>query len=296
MNEQVEFVTMSDRGKYLYDLQGFLVVTDFLTPDEVNALNESVDANLDKDGEYGDPELRHQGTKLEGQYRHFETHGMLTWPQPWCQPFRDLIAHPKLIPYLNTMLGRGWKLDQHPAIFTAKAGCEGAAFHGTTNTIFNGARFYAYQNGRMRSGLITCQYQLADVSPGAGGLGLIPGSHKANFKCPLVHEPGLDIMTWDANWELVYQPVMKAGDMLIFNEATMHGTLPWRGKHPRRPLFMRYTPKYMQHGSSLYQTGMPDWVSELTEEQRAVLEPPYVRSRPLIEDEGVSIDRPRWEN
>ncbi len=37
MNEQVDFVTMSDRWKYLYDLQGFLVVKGFLSQGEVNA-------------------------------------------------------------------------------------------------------------------------------------------------------------------------------------------------------------------------------------------------------------------
>ena len=38
MNEEVEFVTMSDREKYLYDLQGFLVVKGFLSEIEVKAL------------------------------------------------------------------------------------------------------------------------------------------------------------------------------------------------------------------------------------------------------------------
>ena len=46
MNEQVEFATISDREKYLFDLQGFLVVDNFLTPAEVQTLNEAVDANL----------------------------------------------------------------------------------------------------------------------------------------------------------------------------------------------------------------------------------------------------------
>ncbi len=34
-------------------------------------------------------------------------HGMLGWPLPHSQPFRDLLAHPKLVPYLNTILP--WK-------------------------------------------------------------------------------------------------------------------------------------------------------------------------------------------
>jgi hypothetical protein len=37
------------------------------------------------------------------------------------------------------------------------------------------------------------------------------------------------------------------------------------------------------------QTSQPDWVSELTEVQRAALEPPYVYNRPVIEDDGASL-------
>ena len=33
---------------------------------------------------------------------------------------------------------------------------------------------------------------------------------------------------------------------------------------------------------------MPEWVSELTEAQQAVLEPPYIYHRPLIEADGTT--------
>ena len=105
MNEQVEFVTMSDREKYLFDLQGFLVVREFLTAEEVNAFNEAVDANADKRSGYDG--TQREGTPLEGSRSPFSFWlDMLAWEQPWCQPFRNLLAHPKLIPYLNTMMGR----------------------------------------------------------------------------------------------------------------------------------------------------------------------------------------------
>ena len=45
MNEQTDFVTMSDREKYLFNLQGFLVVKDSLSTDEISARNGAVDAN-----------------------------------------------------------------------------------------------------------------------------------------------------------------------------------------------------------------------------------------------------------
>ena len=88
---------------------------------------------------------------------------------------------------------------------------------------------------------------------------------------------------------------MKAGDLVIFNEATTHGTLPWRAKHERRALFYRYFPKYLHYAGGYYQTDMPDWVSELTEAQQAVLEPPYVYNRPLIEADEETLARPRRE-
>lgn len=40
---------------------------------------------------------------------------------------------------------------------------------------------------------------------------------------------------------------------------------------------------------------MPAWVSELTQVQRAAIEPPYMYSRPLIEDDGATLVRPSQE-
>ena len=38
---------------------------------------------------------------------------------------------------------------------------------------------------------------------------------------------------------------------------------------------------------------MPDWVAELPPAQQAVLEPPYVYHRPLLEDDGATLVNPR---
>ena len=290
MNEQVDFATMSDREKYLFDLQGFLVVNNFLTPAEVQTLNEAVDANLDKRFER-DPRRQGNGRFDQGEFASFfHQMGALTWDQPWCQPFRDLLAHPKVIPYLNTLMGRGWKLDHEVEVMTATAGCQGLPLHGEGNLNFNGSRLYRYQNGRMRCGLIVLQYYLKDANPGDGGLCVVPGSHKANFPMPQAIKIG------EADQEIVHQIVAQAGDLVIFNEATAHGTLPWKGKGERRLAFYRYTPKYLHYHGGYYETALPEWASELTESQRAALDPPYIYHRPLIEDDGVTVTRPRRED
>ena len=284
-----DFAMMSDREKYLYDLQGFLVVRNLLSTEEVQALNDALDANPGRTSEHG-PGGALDGTPLAGpksQYIHYE--GMLTWDRPWCQPFRDLLAHQKLIPYLNTMMGRGWKLDHNIDVLTSKAGAQGTPFHGNSTGMFAGSTYYMYDDGRMRSGLIVCQFYLTDVNAGDGGLTVIPGSHKANFPMPGY------VRNYEDHQDIYHHVTVKAGDLVIFNEATTHGALPWRGKGDRRCVLHRYIPKYMHYDGGVYESRMPDWTNELTEAQRAVLEPPYIYNRPLIEDDGESIVRPRRE-
>ena len=148
----------------------------FLTPAEVGQLNAAFDANWDKRGDC------HQTPAYD------EFGGMLTWEQPHCQPFRDLLAHPKLIKYLNTMMGTGWRLDHQPFMITGTVDTKlekglgadadgGGGGHGFSGPYFNGECYYRYANDEMRTGMLVCQYQLTDINPGDGGLGLIPGSH-----------------------------------------------------------------------------------------------------------------------
>ena len=116
---------------------------------------------------------------------------MLTWEHPHCQPFRDLLAHPKIIPYMNTFFGRGWKLDHHPFMITGDMNTKkgktrpqgegnfhvggGGTMHGSTARHFNGSQYYTYANGQMRNGMIVAAFQLRAINEGDGGFGLIPG-------------------------------------------------------------------------------------------------------------------------
>ena len=71
----------------------------------------------------------------------------------------------------------------------------------------------------------------------------------------------------------VHNPPAKAGDLIIFLEATQHGTLPWFGAGERRSLFYRYSPKYLNYVAPYYETRQPDWVADLRDAEQAVLEP-----------------------
>jgi len=213
---------------------------------------------------------------------------MLAWPKPQCEPFRHLLAHPRAIPYLNALHGRGWRMDHTPFLLQCGAGSEGLIMHSGGHQ-FDGVQFQLYKNGEIRCGMLVFQYQLADVNEGDGGFCCIPGSQKANYAAPQ------DIIEWEANREIVYNVPCRAGDLLIFNEATTHGTLPWKARHERRSLLYRYSPKYMHFAGGYHKTTFPDWVNELTPAQRAVLEPPYIYNRPLIEADGKGTVAPLRE-
>ena len=149
------------------------------------------------------------------------------------------------------MMGTGWRLDHQPFMITGsvdtkleKVGADadgGGGGHGFSGPYFNGECYYRYANDEMRTGMLVCQYQLTDINPGDGGLGLIPGSHKMNFSLP----PEISASWRTSITPPVHNPPAKAGDLQIFLEATQHGTLPWFGQGERRSLFYRYSPKYL---------------------------------------------------
>jgi hypothetical protein len=278
---------MTEREKYLFDVQGYLRVRNFLTPEEVTRLNAAIDANAEQMTETEGTYLGNSAS-LKGDTQRGILHGMMQWEKPWCDPFRDLLAHPKAVPYLDTMLGRGWRLDHAPVLFFASSGTEGLKLHGPGNN-FDGSQYYIYKNGIMRCGMVSYQFQLADIAPGDGGFCCVPGSHKANYACPA------SILECDDDEDAVLHVPCKAGDLLIFNEATTHGTLPWKAKHQRRTLMYRFSPKYLHFAGGYYHSEFPEWTNELTEAQRAVLEPPYIYRHPLIEPDGVTVVRPHRE-
>lgn len=66
---------------------------------------------------------------------------------------------------------------------------------------------------------------------------------------------------------------------LIFTEALIHGTLPWKAAHERRALLFKYSPGHSAWSQRYYS---PDDYVGLTDQQRRILAPPSVGSRPDV--------------
>ena len=112
---------MSNEENYAFDVAGYLHVPAVLSRSMVNALNQALDAA-------NEPE------------------GMLGWPGPQRELFRDLLIQPQLVWYLNQLIGPGFRLDQAPRLLGDHAREMGASLIGGDEPR-NHSRAYFQQNG-----------------------------------------------------------------------------------------------------------------------------------------------------
>jgi len=288
----------SGEQRYLFDLNGFLVVRSALSSDEVAAANAAFDTHAEaaheRTGVLRNTRLR---TPMSAAGHRMDIAGMLGWEEPHCNVFRSLLCHPSLVPILTGLCGPGFRMDHLPLGVMQNPDSEGFALHGgplTSDGRFNPTLQYRCMNGEIYNSLLAMSVQLSDHNAGDGGFCVVRGSHKSNFAVPRSFVDGGGVL----GSEHVHQPVTRAGDVVFFSEATVHGALPWVAKHQRRVVLYRYAPATVSYSRAY----TPSWPSEvldkLTAAQRAVLEPPYAGrlDRPLLRkggDEEPDLGAPR---
>lgn len=245
-NDRVPHLSPLDR--YTFDTRGYLLFADVLPPSVIGALQAAVAAQ----------DLPAAGTTIESQ--RYGWHGELL---AWHQGFRDLVDHPLVCAVLEAFIGPLARLDHAYGIVMAP-GTSGLGAHGPAWP-FDPSQYYVHRGGAIRSGLLSFSWALSDGATGDGGFGCIAGSHRADEPLPA----GADALVQE-----VPQP---AGSLLVFTEALVHCTLPWRGAGERQVLLYKYSP-----GSSTWvpaeRPPAPAFES-MTDRQRQLVEPPYVGGR-----------------
>ena len=248
---------MTGEEKFSFDLEGYLIIKNVLSADEVAEMNEIADHVFPPEGD----DTRYRRTSRVSH---------------WGEPFQKLIDHPKVLPYLIELMGPKVRLDHDYCIFMNEGGQSGR-LHGGPEVV--GDHWYKYWDGTMRNGLSVITYFLTDAAEGDGGFACVPGSHKTNFLSSLPD----DIRNYERPAHYVVQPAVEAGDALFFTEALIHGTMQWRAKHERRSLLYKYSPGHSAWSDNYYDL---DAFDGLTEQQKRMLMPPSIGSRPdVVQDE-----------
>lgn len=244
---------MNEEQRYLFDLQGYLVLPGVLTPDEVSQLNAIYEQQA-----IPPPDLSIESQRFSGFFL-------------WDEAYRRLMDHRRVVPLLKSILGPDLRLD-HAYGIKMRTGTDGLTLHGG-NTPYDPPEYYHVRGGQIYCGLTVVTFALCDVPSGQGGFCCVPGSHKANFPLP----PG--VKTYERDLGCLTQVPMKTGDVLIFTEALTHGTLRWSAPWERRSILLKYSPGFLAWGRANW----PSTLLELaTPTQRQLLEGPYVNKRPEV--------------
>ena len=201
---------VSDEEKFLFDIQGFLILRGAIDRPLVETLDRAVVENeaIDHDESWADglPVVSAQhfikDTNVENQVR---LNGL-----PRLDPiFDQLIAHPAILPYLKEFIGEPqlvntWSISKY-------AGRQATGWHNGLPT-----EEYTVRDGLIRSPMLNVVTMLTPNHPGDGCFTVIPGSHKKNFtidqrwKTAGLDTPGAIEVTGDP------------GDVMIFTEALTH--------------------------------------------------------------------------
>jgi len=287
---------MTDDERYIFDLNGYIVVRGVLTPEQVEQANDAVTRRSDQMIERSDAPLRNTvpGTAFSGSGPgRKDLGGVFEWG-PDSVVFKSILAHPKLLPYFHTLLGKGYRMDHMPFVIAQDQNSEGFQLHGgtidCTSGSYNPHLAYTYAHGLMRCALLGCNLMLVDHSKGDGGFCIVPGSQKSNYKMPDGMVDG------EAFSEYIVQPETKAGDVVLFSEGTVHGAKAWKSEKQRRTCLYRFSPATNVYGRSYFGHEGGGWplsmYADLDDAQRSVLEPPYANrlDRPNITDDGSGVE------
>ncbi|BAZ38350.1 hypothetical protein NIES4101_42870 [Calothrix sp. NIES-4101] len=249
---------MTELERYLFDLQGFIVVENALTSTQIVALKQIIHQQI----------VKHN--QPEANRLRFDS--LLSWGKP----FRDLIDNSPITPYLTELLGSQFRLDHdYIHIIRQGAGPVGSFLHGG-GAPYDPCQFYEFKHGKMYNGLTAVAYELNDVNQGEGGFGCIPGSHKSNYPCPQAW------LNLEQPHHCVQTVPVKAGSAIIFTEALTHGTVPYKVKkdnfkdnfaESRTTIFYKYSPQISAWARYYYDA---DNFSDLTPLQRQILRIPGI--------------------
>ncbi len=236
----------SQLDEYLFDLNGFVVLRGVLSPEEVadaNARIDTIPRSLPRLGWHGwvqrEDHPEHRGISYQQVY---ELGGA----------FERMIDHSNYINYVLRFVGGQDTFDYHHGplfidenFFTIRGPGESITLHAGGHDI--GKRMsFRYHNGRFQCAQINVLFAFTDIGPGDGATMVIPGSHKSNMVHPEFLNPKRGEEWQEGKGGSVdgvagaVEVHMKAGDAIVFVDATCHGSARRINPGERRIAVYRY--------------------------------------------------------
>ena len=256
---------------YRYELQGYIVIENVLTPGQIATLNALLDERLPP---LPDDWRKHFESAAGRPYANYRfgmaggSHGTNPGFLAWGQAFVDLMDHPVTMEVMRHQLGDCFRLDR---IFgmRMRRGMPSGVLHSDYGasepyTRATPGQYHPQPAYQALHGFGVAAFNLTDSGPDTGGLCCIPGSHNCRVKLP-------ERIRGGDHQDLVRVPKAPAGSVTFFSEATTHGTMAWTGAHERRTLLYKYCASQLSWSRARV---TPPENIELTERQKLLLAEP----------------------
>lgn len=272
--ETVPGAACTDLERYLFDLNGFLVIPNALSDGELAECNATLDRHQDfvGDGWDGHVRLFNNPERQEGLILQQVYEAGAVW--------ESLIDHPswfgKAVHFIGSDDPENFDGHHGPAFIdecfaSVRGPGQALRLHsgGHVGTIRTQYRFHA---GKFHCGQVNVLVALNDIGPGDGATMVIPGSHKSNLRHPqTVALDNRDAQTSVDGIAGAVEVHLRAGDALMFVDAIMHGSARRTNPGQRRMTVYRYGPSwgYFRHDM----LPSEELLARLTPEQRRIVMP-----------------------
>ncbi|MCU4926402.1 phytanoyl-CoA dioxygenase family protein [Halobacteria archaeon AArc-dxtr1] len=248
---------LSDSQFEQYQTDGYVVVEDALSPDQIERVTERLreythgdrdpagfDSQLEPRVERGELEVEEEGDAV----RKFEGLGMVEEDDV----FREVADNETIVSVAQQLLGPNLKLLRSAAMFKPPEIGSEKGFH-------QDAAYYPIHP----MDHVTVWIALDDATPENGCMNVVPGAHKDGILGHEAVEYDTDIVIGERDYDAddaVAVP-MEAGSVLFQHCLTPHYTAPNTSEHWRRALIMAYMRSRSRFTKS--DEELPGWVDSV---------------------------------
>lgn len=244
---------MDEKQRYLFDLQGYLVLKGVVPKAVIDACNTVLD-RIDE----MPPERYPDGVTLGKARTPAELYvSNIVEADPALHAFIDI---PEVLDIIEEVSLRLYRLNHTYSIHRWGTGY---TYLHMGATPLHPKATYMCQNGQIFSTLTKAVFPIQNNRAEDGCFAVVPGSHKSNFKRPFGDHP-------DENPTLLPVPG-EPGDAVVFTEALTHGSVPNMSGRPRRTVYFCYSVGYMPDWGRLGLSFTPGFMGQLSDRQREVV-------------------------
>ena len=228
-----------------FEDQGFLIIEDVLCPDELQACQDEIKrlhhlaAELQAKGDPAGKAFQQEPYTSEREIDALPVLRKIENTGSFSPLFRDLAAHPRLVPAIQTLLGPDLLLFRSTLMLKP-------ALHGSAHGLHQDSAYWPMEP----PSLVTCSIALNEATAENGCLKVVPGSHHLGLRQWGAIARRQDAALTDTADDDLADPIdvpLKAGSALLFHSLTVHGSGPNRSKQPRNTALYAYFPPQVRY-------------------------------------------------